>query len=45
MKFLKVFKSKAQAEKYVAEQGGKVQIIYQWDDMRQTIVKTYIVKF
>ena len=45
MNFLKVFKSKAQAEKYVAEQGGKVQIIYQWDDMRQIIVKTYIVKF
>lgn len=42
---MKVFESKKQAEKYIAEQGGKVQVIYQWDDMRQTIVKTYIVKF
>lgn len=42
---MKVFKTEAQAKAYVSEQGGKIVVHYEWDDMRQTIVKTYIVKF
>ena len=42
---MKVFKTEAQAKAYVTEQGGKMVVHYEWDAMRQTIIKTYIVKF
>lgn len=43
--FMKVFTTEAKAVTYAREQGGKVVVRYEWDDMRHALVKTYIVKF
>lgn len=42
---MKVFKTETQAMTYIAQQGGKMFVHYEWDAMRGVIVKTYIVKF
>lgn len=44
-KMMKIFTTETQAKAYVATQGGKLTVRYEWDDMKREIVKTYIVKF
>ena len=42
---MKFFVIEAQAERFAQEVHAKVTIQYDWDDMRQAIVKIYVVKF
>ncbi len=43
--FVKVFSVEKNAQKFAKENGGKVIVRYDWDDMRQKIVRQYIVKY
>lgn len=43
--FIKVFSVEKNAERFAKENKGKVQVRYEWDDMRNKIVKQFIVKY
>lgn len=43
--FIREFTIKKQAEKFAEEKHGKLNIIYNWDDMKNRIVKIYRVKY
>lgn len=43
--FIKIFSVEKNAEKFAKENNGKVQVKYEWDDMRGRIVKQFIVKY
>ena len=43
--FVKVFSVEKNAERFAKENEGKVQVRYEWDDMRNKIVKQFIVKY
>lgn len=43
--FIRIFTTSKTAEKFASEKKGRVQVKYDWDDMKQRIIKTYIVKY
>ena len=45
MNFVKEFQVEANAQKYAKAVKGKVQVRYEWDSMRNKVVKTFIVKY
>lgn len=43
--FIKVFSVEKNAQKFAKEKGGCLIIHYDWDDMRNKVVKHFIVKY
>ena len=44
-KMMKVFSTEREARNYVAQQGGRLTVQYNWDEMKRMVIKVYIVKF
>jgi recombinational DNA repair protein RecT len=45
MNFVKEFQVEVNAQKYAKSVNGKVQVRYEWDSMKNKVVKTYVVKY
>lgn len=43
--FIKIFSVEKNAEKFAKEKNSKVQVRYEWDDMKQKVVRQFIVKY
>ena len=43
--FMKIFSVEKNAQKFAKEFGGKVVVRYDWDDMRQKVIRQFIVKY
>lgn len=43
--FVRIFTIEKNAQKFAKENGGRLTIHYDWDDMKQKIVKQFIVKY
>lgn len=44
-KMIRVFETATQAEVFAKTVKGKVEVKYDWDAMRNTMIKEYVVKF
>lgn len=45
MKFIKIFQNPVKAESFAKEHGGQVNIQYDWDTIKNRMIKIYIVKY
>lgn len=45
MKFTKMFTVKANAERFAREVSGTITVMYDWDALKNKMVKLYMVKF
>lgn len=43
--FIKFFLSKMQAEQFAREHNGIISIVYDWDYLKNKMIKMYSVKF
>lgn len=43
--FIKIFSVEKNAERFAKENKGKIQVRYDWDDMRCKIVKKFVVRY
>lgn len=45
IQFIKIFYSLSEAESFAALHAAKIIIRYDWDDMKETIIKEYEVRY
>lgn len=45
MKFMKLFVIQHEAELFALTHGGEISIRYDWDELRNQMIKFYVVKF